>query len=165
MVSTTSRLDRDLVLGAKVAADLMVADPISIRSEASATEAMTLFTDKGIAAAPVIDEAGRPIGVLSRSDLLVHHTQCVKQQAGEPGYTYAPTFDSVPRPGAAPSPATVTELMTPAVFAVSPSTPVHQVVNDMVGLRVHRLFVVDDAGVLVGVISAMDVLRHLQPGE
>jgi predicted transcriptional regulator len=31
----------------------------------------------------------------------------------------------------------------------------------MLALRVHRLFVVDRAGVLVGVISALDVLRRL----
>jgi hypothetical protein len=30
-----------------------------------------------------------------------------------------------------------------------------------VGLKVHRVFVVDASGVLVGVISALDVLRHL----
>jgi hypothetical protein len=30
------------------------------------------------------------------------------------------------------------------------------------GEKVHRLFVVDDAGTLVGVISALDVLRHLR---
>jgi predicted transcriptional regulator len=29
-------------------------------------------------------------------------------------------------------------------------------------LKVHRLFVVDRAGVLIGVISALDVLRHLR---
>ena len=51
--------------------------------------------------------------------------------------------------------------MTPAVFAVAPDTPIHRVVSDMVGLHVHRLFVVDEVGVLVGVISTMDVLRHL----
>jgi CBS domain-containing protein len=53
--------------------------------------------------------------------------------------------------------------MTPAIFAVSPSTPVSRVVSDMVGLHVHRLFVVDDDGVLVGVISTMDVLKQLNP--
>jgi CBS domain-containing protein len=31
----------------------------------------------------------------------------------------------------------------------------------MVALKVHRLFVVDADGVLVGVISALDVLRHM----
>jgi predicted transcriptional regulator len=60
---------------------------------------------------------------------------------------------------------TVQELMTPAVFAVSEETPVHRVVSDMVGLRVHRLFVVDDAGTLVGIITTMDVLKHLLPED
>ena len=38
-----------------------------------------------------------------------------------------------------------------------------QVVEDMLALRVHRLFVVDDGGALVGVVTATDVLRRLEP--
>jgi CBS domain-containing protein len=34
-------------------------------------------------------------------------------------------------------------------------------VEKMLALNVRRLFVVDDAGVLVGVVSAFDVLRGL----
>ena len=37
------------------------------------------------------------------------------------------------------------------------------VVSEMLNLRVHQLFVVDERSVLVGVISTMDVLRHLLP--
>jgi predicted transcriptional regulator len=55
----------------------------------------------------------------------------------------------------------VADLMTPAVFSVAPDAHVSRVVADMVGLRVHRLFVVDGEGVLIGVITAMDVLKHL----
>jgi CBS domain-containing protein len=51
--------------------------------------------------------------------------------------------------------------MTPAVFSVPPETPVGKVVEEMLALKVHHLFVVDGDGVLVGVISALDVLRHL----
>ena len=53
--------------------------------------------------------------------------------------------------------------MTPAVFAVSPDAPARRVVEEMLALRVHRLFVVDQSGFLVGVISAMDILRNLAP--
>ena len=53
--------------------------------------------------------------------------------------------------------------MTPMVFAVTPEAPARQVVEDMLAQRVHRLFVVDASGVLVGVISALDVLRFLGP--
>jgi len=39
--------------------------------------------------------------------------------------------------------------------------PASFVIEEMVGLKVHRLFVVDETGVLVGVISALDVLRRM----
>ena len=165
MVSTMRRTEAPLTLRAEVAADLMAPDPISIRAAASACEAMALFTEKGIHAAPVIDEAGRPIGVLSRSDLLVHQVEHDKNRGGKPDYFYAPTFKTESEPGPKSTTSTAVDLMTPAVFAVSPDTPIKRVVSDMVGLHVHRLFVVDEAGVLVGVISTMDLLKNLKAKE
>jgi CBS-domain-containing membrane protein len=51
--------------------------------------------------------------------------------------------------------------MTPALFAVAPDTPAHTVVEEVCELNVHRLIVADGSGVLVGVISALNVLCHL----
>jgi CBS-domain-containing membrane protein len=151
-----------LHMQAETAEELMVSNPISVRAEADLAEATLLFTTKGIAAAPVIDEAGRPIGVISRSDLLIH-------QAEQARSTTSRSAASAEEPGADESPlgskSTVADLMTPAVFAVAPQTPVRQVISDMIGLHVHRLFVVDAAGVLIGVITTMDVLKQLKPGE
>ena len=53
--------------------------------------------------------------------------------------------------------------MTQGVFSVGRHASIERVIGDLCGLNVHRVFVVDAAGVLVGVISAMDVLRHLVP--
>lgn len=161
------RTDLPLMLQAHTAADLMVSNPVSIRAEASANEVMGFFTEKGITAAPVIDDAGRPIGVVSRSDLLIHQREHEKNPGGMHDYFYAPTFATADEPGEMRTGVrtTVADLMTPAVFAVAPDTPVQRVVSDMVGLHVHRLFVVDEDGVLVGVISTMDVLKHLRPEE
>jgi len=157
-LAAAKRIDAPLLLHAHTAEDLMIPNPISIRAEAGISEAIALFTEKGITAAPVIDEAGHPIGVVSRSDLLVH--QCESEKHRE-DYFFAPTFET--KDIATPSvKGTVADLMTPAVFAVAPDTPAHRVVSDMVGLHVHRLFVVDADNILVGVISAMDVLKHLK---
>jgi CBS domain-containing protein len=166
-VALTRKTDAPLMLRAFTAADLMAANPISLRAEAAVAEAIVLFTEKGIAAAPVIDEAGRPIGVVSRSDLLVHQCEHEKHRGGKPDYFFAPLSESAGAPSESRMAikSTVADLMTPAVFAVSPDTPVQQVVSDMVGLHVHRLFVVDDDGILVGVISTMDVLKHLRPDD
>ena len=159
-LSTILRTEARLTLDADTASDLMVPNPISLRAEANVAEAMLLFTEKGITAAPVIDDSGHPIGVISRSDLLIHQCEDQKQRGG--AYFHASPFESV---DVTPKPATtmnVADLMTPAVFAVAEDTPVHRVVSDMLGLRVHRLFVVDKDGTLVGIITAIDVLRHLK---
>ena len=55
----------------------------------------------------------------------------------------------------------VRDLMTPAVFSVRPDDSARQVVEQMIGLNVHQIYVVDREGILVGVISAFDVVRHL----
>jgi CBS-domain-containing membrane protein len=51
--------------------------------------------------------------------------------------------------------------MTPVVFSVTPDTPAPEVVRQMLDWNVHHLFVIDNSQVLVGVISTLDVLKHL----
>ena len=51
--------------------------------------------------------------------------------------------------------------MTPAVFSVTPQTTADKVVEQLVQLDVHQLYVVDDNQILVGVVTAHDVLRRL----
>jgi CBS domain-containing protein len=157
------RTEAQLNLVAETASDLMVPNPISLRAEASAAEAIRLFTEKGITAAPVIDESGRPVGVISRSDLLIH--KCVQEKEENGEYFREASIEGVDDVRKPMAYMTVQELMTPAVFAVSEDTPVSRVVSDMVGLRVHRLFVVAEDGILVGIITTMDVLKHLLPDD
>jgi len=154
---------------AMTAAELMHRNPISVAVGANIREALVLLTDKGFSAAPVIDDAGRPVGVLSRSDLLVHDRERSEYLPHRPEYFYEhelKTRSGEPLAGFEVEnvdPTTVGDIMTPAIFSVAPDTPAAKVVSEMIGLHVHRLFVVDEAGVLVGVISSMDVLRHLKP--
>jgi CBS domain-containing protein len=142
-----------------VAADLMTPSPVSIRDTAPIEEAIAFLTDSGYSAAPVIDEAGRPVGVISRTDIVVHEREKILLPEAGPLY-----FESagLAEPERASDGAEVRDVMTPALFAVPPQTTVEDVAEQMVALNVHRLFVVDWSGVLVGVISALDLLRHLR---
>ena len=164
----TAEIAPRLVLNAKTAADLMTPNPHSIRADATVKEAIAFLTDKGFSAAPVIDEAGRPIGVLSRFDILVHDREKVEYVPVVPEY-YERT-DLTTRAGESlrsgfqvenVDRTCVRDIMTPVVFSVTLEAPVHRVVEEMLALKVHRLFVVDRDGILVGVISALDVVRHL----
>jgi len=158
-----------LCLRAETAAELMTANPVSVRADASLREALALLIDRGYSAAPVIDEAGRPVGVLSRTDVLIHDRESVEHLIPVAEYYEGGPFTDDNEPLGEGfqvervDPTRVCDVMTPAVFAVGPEASPARVVREMLRLRVHRLFVVDDVGVLVGVISALDVLRCLQP--
>jgi CBS domain-containing protein len=165
MTATLAPKSVTLRLHAETAADLMIPNPISVRADANVREALNLLTDKGFSAAPVIDEAGRPVGVLSRSDLLVHEREYPHHVPRSPAFFYEEEMHTKLPDGfheEEVDPTAVRDVMTPAIFSVAPDTPASKVVFDMVGLRVHRLFVVDPDGTLVGVISTMDILRHLK---
>lgn len=129
---------KELVLRARTAEEMMTRNPVSIGQESMAGEAAAFLVRRGISAAPVIDQAGRPVGVVSRSDLLAQYPNAL--------------VDHTP----------VYELMTPKVFCVRPDTTAREVIDTLVSLGVRRLFVVDDSDVLIGVISAWDVLCHLR---
>jgi CBS domain-containing protein len=157
-----------LVLQAETAAELMTGNPVSIPAGALVGEAIVLLTERGFSAAPVIDEAGRPVGVVSRTDILVHEReseghspscQCQEDKIG-----VARDARRFPHEGfhvQAVDRTRVRDIMTPTVLCVTPETPAGQVVRQLLKLNVHRLFVVDETGILVGVISTVDVLRHL----
>ena len=151
MIAT--RIRHRLFMDAETAADLMSTNPVSLRADASLHEALVLFTKKGFSAAPVIDPAGRPVGVVSRSDIIVHDRTEIEWGAEARGCSDAKA--------AVTAAFTVADMMTPAVFSVSTDASAARVVQQFSALNVHQLFVVDAAGVLVGVISAIDVVRRL----
>src|SRR5262245_3122489 len=151
-----------LTLKAKTAADLMTANVVSVRDIATLKEAIACFIDKGISAAPVINEAGHPVGVLSQTDIVIHDREKVRYlpaYAGSVGYEEI-NLDEFQIEEADPT--EVREVMTPVVFTIPALAPAIQVIEEMTAMNVHRLFVVDASGVLVGVISTLDVLRHLE---
>jgi len=156
-----------VVLRAQSAGELMTPNPLSLRGDATLHEAVAFLVDRNISGAPVIDEAGRPIGVLTQTDILIHDREEVEHVA-PPEVEYGTPlprewWDEFQVERVNPTP--VREFMTPAVFCVAMDTPAWTVVEQMRDLCVHRLFVTDENGVLVGVITSMDVVRHLDcPG-
>jgi CBS domain-containing protein len=152
-----------------MAEELMTPNPVSISQNATVHEAAVFLTQREISAAPVIDEAGRPVGVLSRADIVRYEREKVEHlvpvveaeafeemtlSSGErmkEGFQIEVTDRTL-----------VQDLMTPAIISVLPRAPVVEVVAKLVAMRLHRLFVVDEAGILVGVISTFDVLRKLR---
>jgi CBS domain-containing protein len=123
-------------------------------------EAAEVLQKNGIHIAPVMDEAGRPIGVVSRTDLLDYwgrrRDRLAALAAGELETASIPANAGLPG-----DEFTVRDIMTPVVFGVRINASMKSVVEKMLALEVRCLFVTDEHGVLVGTISVFDVLRQL----
>jgi predicted transcriptional regulator len=116
--------------------DLMTPNPVSVRHGITVREAAAFLAGREIGAAPVVNDAGRAVGVLSRSDVLLAVT------AGVDG-------------------APVREVMTPSVIGVRPDATALEAYDRMVRHLVRRVFVLDGEGIPVGVVSTTDLLRWL----
>src|SRR5262245_25146490 len=164
---TTTAMPR-LMLQAATAADLMTPNPVSIRDIASVREAVVFLTDRRISAAPVINDAGRPVGVVSEADILRYDREHIEHLATVPDYYLQSelTLHSGERLDAfqveTADTDMVQDIMTPVIFSVRPDTAAYNVVQELVGRRIHRLFVTDEDGSLIGVITTLDLLRRLQ---
>lgn len=129
-----------LSLHASTAGDLMTATPVSLVDTATVAEASAFLTDRGFGAATVINPGGHPVGVVTKTDIVNH-----ARQHG--------TFPADTTP--------VTSVMTPAVYTIRVESPVRSVIEQLLETGVHHLFVVDPSGIVVGVISPIDILRKL----
>src|SRR5579883_2099296 len=167
----------------------MSAGPVSIADTDTVPEAVEFLTKRGFGAAVVIDAAGHPIGVVTKTDVLMHTRR--RKPGLEPDDTLVtevmtPAVFSVRpetsarsvieqllktdvlmhtrrrKPGLEPDDTLVTEVMTPAVFSVRPETSARSVIEQLLETGVHHLFVMDASGVIVGVISPVDVLKKLK---
>jgi predicted transcriptional regulator len=143
------------------AADLMTANPLSIREDANLAEAVRFMTDHALSGAVVINAAGRPVGVITNTDILVHQRERLHGREMPLIPMSEWTTENWLEGDEFVGPPFVSEVMTPIVFTVRNDDSARKVVEQMVALNIHRLFVVDEAGVVVGVISALDVLRRM----
>jgi len=151
---TTTTMNRS----ANTACGLMTENPVSINEHATLQDAAVFLTTRNISAAPVINDAGRPVGVLSRTDIIRFSSGVPKAPLMLGDFINEAKKLSDPAP---PNSISVQEVMTPVVLSVDLDASLADVCEKMLDRKVHRLFVIDVDGTLVGVISALDVLRCL----
>jgi len=156
-----------LFLKAASAAEVMTDNPLSLEENATVREAAALLLDRNISAAPVINEAGHPVGMLSRTDLIRHQRETEEVLQPEDRIFRRSELNALDEPlrkgfqVIAGDKTRVRDIMTATVFTVTPELPIELTIKEMLTHKVHHLCVVDRSGVLVGIISPLDILRAL----
>lgn len=137
--------------------DVMQTEVVTLRADMSARDAERVLAEHRIGGAPVVDEAGRVLGVLSQSDLV--RLDAAPPSTGATGAFFSDVEDyrDLAALPAGESLIPVTRVMSTEVLSVAPDTSARDAAHRMREHRVHRLLVVED-GVLRGVVSALDLL-------
>lgn len=137
-------------------ADVMTNDVVSVPEDAPFQQIVDALVQNRIDAVPIVDPRRKVLGVVSASDLLAKLVTGTDQRSRVGGRHAAR--------GRAQA-ETARDLMNAPPITTTPSTPVVEVARIAAVARVHRLPVVDPAGVLVGVVSRSDLLRVLRRAD
>lgn len=144
------------------AKDIMATELVTVTPSTPVTEAARILLEKRVNGLPVVDEAGRLVGIICQSDL-------VAQQKRFPIPSVFNLLDGL-IPIASPktiekemqkiAATRVSEAMSANPATVSPQTSLEEIATLMVSKSFHTLPVVE-GGKLVGIIGKEDVLRTL----
>jgi CBS domain-containing protein len=147
--------------------DLMVSDVVTFAPDQNVQEAMRVLVGRSIGGAPVVDEEGRVIGVLSVSDLIVEEARLhFPTMVNFFGVNVAlPWHDRELDESVSKALGEfVHEVMTDKPVTVTPDATIEDVATAMHDKQVSRVPVVDDDGRLVGLITRGDILRAVVRG-
>lgn len=119
--------------------DVMATDLLLVTVGTPLPEAAAMLAEWRISGAPVVSRSGKPIGIVSRGDILDPRHQ---------GVAHA-----------------VEDVMTRVLYAVRPGDTLVSAARLMTAEHIHRVLVADEDGRLVGLVSAMDVVRVVAESE
>lgn len=143
--------------------DAMSRELLAFRPETYLDVAAREMLRAHVSGGPVLDSEGRVIGVLSLTDVVRCYVEGVKfgtyfygDRALAPDEELLGELDPEE---AAPGDETVGDAMTPLALTVFDDVPLAAAARQMLERGVHRLLVCDREGRLIGIVTAMDVVR------
>jgi CBS domain-containing protein len=121
-----------------------------VRDTDTIEDAAALLTKHAITAAPVLDQTGTVVGIVSDADLLWRRVPGYPTEHAERAAAQAP-----------PRPKVVAEVMSPHPLTTTPPTDLADIAKDMIHHDVRSIPVLDHRGELVGIVSRRDIVRSV----
>jgi CBS-domain-containing membrane protein len=144
------------------AGDVMTRDVITVKKETTIRELAELFARHRISSAPVVDDNGTMIGIVTETDL-------IEQDKSLHIPTVISLFDWViylesdkkfEKELKKMTGQTVGDIYAQEVETVAPSTPISDVADIMSSRKIHAIPVVEDRKV-VGIVARIDLIRTM----
>jgi CBS domain-containing membrane protein len=115
--------------------DVLGIETTCVRADLSAKAVAELLVSQGLRAVPVVDEARRLIGIVSKTDVLRKNASRTRR------------------------PHRVADIMTPLVHGLPEDAPVAYAISLMAFEGLHEVPIVDGKGQVIGMVTATEALR------
>jgi CBS domain-containing protein len=141
------------------AMDVMVHDVVTVKPDDDVHHAVTLLVEHDVSALPVVDDAGKIIGILSESDLV--RREEIETDKRRPWWLEAITpAATLARDFAKSHGQKVREVMSERVVSASEDTPLRELATLLEKHRIKRVPILRD-GKLVGIVSRANLVQAL----
>lgn len=132
--------------------EIMTRDVTCARRDVDSARLVELMVRNRIGCVPVVEEPGRPIGMITKLDVV---EQVLANDRGE---SDSPSGSSL-------TPRTANELMMPLAITLGDRASVAHAAALMATEDVHHIPIVDAEGRLIGIVSTMDIVRWLAKND
>lgn len=137
-----------------LARDIMTREIATVTPSMPIDDLCEIFQRNNIKGAPVVDAAGRLLGIVTESDVVFGGLGRGENRFNSPAEGRLP----------APGPTTVSEIMTEPAISAEEETPVEQIAEIMWKMRIHRIPICRK-GRLTGIVSTLDICQALAQGR
>ncbi|MGE0716761.1 MAG: CBS domain-containing protein [Alphaproteobacteria bacterium] len=141
------------------ARDVMTAPVVTVGPDTSVTEIARLLVERGISAVPVVDDAGRPVGIVSEGDLL-RRAEIGTEKRRSWWLEMLTDPDRLAADFTRSHAVKASEIMTKDLVTVKEDTPLADVADILESWRIKRVPVVRRRRV-VGIVSRANLLQAL----
>ena len=159
-MTTTHKSSKNV--GRILVEEVMATEVVYVGPRDTVREALELMLQNHVSAVPVVNGRGKCIGVLSTTDVLNLAQELeddLMALSKTKGIAHRLLLERISDSELATE--KVQAVMTDEVIRVDANCTIAQAAAEMVRNHVHRVIVTDDDQRLVGIVSAMDVLRAL----
>jgi CBS domain-containing protein len=149
-----------------LAQDIMTKDVITVHPHTPVRELANLLLSRKISGAPVVDEAGKVLGVVTESDLIFQNKKVHLPTAVAilDAFLFLESPEKLGQEMKKIAGSMVGDICSSELVSVTPETPLDELATLMAEKKIHTLPVVDD-GKLVGVIGKSDIIRTIAQGQ
>ncbi len=140
------------------ARDVMVSPVVTVGDNDTVRDVAKILIAKHISAVPVVDHAGKLVGIVSEADLM-HRTEAGTERPTSWWLSLLSGESAIAAEYVQSHATRVKDVMTKGVQTARPDTPLHEIADMFEEKHIKRVPIVNEGGDLVGIVSRANIIQ------